>query len=173
MNPAAANPAVSTDSPSPRSSPPAPQARTSSMRPAPDPRSPKPITTPNPRHPDHPHDTTTTHSPARPDRAGLIHTQTSLNGNDATMCKISDAQHLPRRPPMTLALSVPEPAHPASSPHAHTPDNPRRSGNPANPRPLTHPHNHHRPPETAPPPTGNDFSEQPRNPQAPTRLFKG
>src|SRR6516164_1529602 len=93
MNPAAANPAVSTDSPSPRSSPPAPQARTSSMRPAPDPRSPKPITTPNPRHPDHPHDTTTTHSPARPDRAGLIHTQTSLNGNDATMCKISDAQH--------------------------------------------------------------------------------
>src|SRR6516165_761295 len=94
MNPAAANPAVSTDSPSPRSSPPAPQARTSSMRPAPDPRSPKPITTPNPRHPDHPHDTTTTHSPARPDRAGLIHTQTSLNGNDATMCKISDAQQL-------------------------------------------------------------------------------
>src|SRR6516165_10779536 len=96
MNPAAANPAVSSDSPSPRSSPPAPQARTSSMRPAPDPRSPKPITTPNPRHPDHPHDTTTTHSPARPDRAGLIHTQTSLNGNDATMCKISDAQQAGR-----------------------------------------------------------------------------
>ncbi|WP_324667324.1 Hypothetical protein MUW33_2137 [Mycobacterium canetti] len=29
---------------------------------------------------------------------GLLHTQTSLNGNDATTCKISDAQHhLPSR----------------------------------------------------------------------------
>jgi hypothetical protein len=29
---------------------------------------------------------------------GLIHSRTSLKGNDATMCKISDAQHLRPRP---------------------------------------------------------------------------
>ena len=98
-NPAAASPAASTGSPSPRSSPPAPRARTSSTRPAPDPRrrnQPRPParrdTLKSARHSDHrkPRSDTT--------ERGQSHTRTSLNGNDATMCKISDAQHvLPRR----------------------------------------------------------------------------
>jgi hypothetical protein len=103
--------AVSTGSPSPRSSPPALPATTSSTTPVPDPRSPKPTTTPSPRHHDH-------RQPRPTPSAGLIHTPTSLNGNDATMCKISDAQQVctarirPRRSDAWIGAPVPELVNP-------------------------------------------------------------
>ncbi|HUH68520.1 MAG TPA: hypothetical protein VLZ05_06330 [Mycobacterium sp.] len=66
-------PRAVTDSPSPRSSPPAPPTRTSSTQPAPDPPSPKPTTTLNPRrHPDHPSDTSTTPAPPEPAERGYF-----------------------------------------------------------------------------------------------------
>src|SRR5262245_32050463 len=88
MPTAAANPAPSTTSASPRSSPPAPTTNPSSMRPAPAPRSPKPATTP-------PSDPDPSHIPhqAPPDNpAGLTHTRSGRTVNDAATLKISGAQ---------------------------------------------------------------------------------
>ena len=79
-DPAAANPALSTASPSPHSSPPAPPARTSSTKPAPDPPSPKPATTPA-----HRRDTVTTQpSPEHPER-GYLMPKPAPTGNDAAI----------------------------------------------------------------------------------------